>query len=297
MRVSSLPQGFEPHYGYAVPVGRGVRRLTAPNAGPLTFAGTNSYIVGTGKVAVIDPGPDDESHLRALMAAAAGETITHILVTHAHRDHSAGAARLAAAANACVYGRGRQGSRGRAADAGVDVGFVPDVVLTDGTIVTGEGWRLEAVATPGHARDHLVFALIGSDFLFSGDHVMGWSTTVVAPPEGSMTDYMASLDRLLARSEDTYLPGHGGPIANAHDRVRALKAHRLERAAAILAALTAGATTIPAIVAAVYADVDPALSGAAGLSVHAHLLAMIAEGKVASDGEPTMDASYRLIHR
>ena len=155
------------------------------------------------------------------MAATAGETVTHILVTHAHRDHSGGVRRLAAATGAPSHGvaaqRRRTAAGAPAADTGIDADFVPDMALADGALVAGDGWQVEAIATPGHAGDHLVFALAGSDLIFSGDHVMAWSTSVVAPPEGSMADYMASLDRLLARPEDTYLPGHGGPVTEAHD--------------------------------------------------------------------------------
>ena len=291
---------FDPRYGQAVPVAPGVRRVTAPNAGPLTFAGTNSYIIGRGRVAILDPGPDDESHIRVLMEATSNETVTHILVTHAHRDHCGGVGRLAAATGAPSYAcrhRGRMPSAAPLTDTGIDAEFSPDRELADGTAITGDGWRLEAIATPGHAPDHLAFALTGSDLIFSGDHVMAWSTSVVAPPEGSMADYVASLDRLLARPEDTYLPGHGGPVVNAHDYVRALKAHRLEREAAILASLAAGTETVPAIVAAVYADLDPRLAGAAGLSVLAHLQELIAKGQVESDGPPGPTARFRLSRR
>ena len=169
-------------------------------------------------------------------------------------------------------------------------------MLADGARVAGDGWQVEAIATPGHAPDHLAFALAGSDLIFSGDHVMAWSTTVVAPPEGVMADYMASLDRMLARREDTYLPGHGGRLRQAHAYVRALKAHRLERAAAIVTSLAAGADRIPAIVAAVYADLDPRLAAAAGLSVRAHLEELIAQGLVESDGPPAA-ARFRLSRR
>jgi glyoxylase-like metal-dependent hydrolase (beta-lactamase superfamily II) len=268
-------RNFDPQYGRAVTIAPGVRRVTARNAGPLTFHGTNSYIVGTGDLAVIDPGPDDDSHFAALTAASTGETVSAILVTHAHRDHSGGAFRLAAATGAQVNG--------------VALGNP----ITDGAVIAGNSWQLETIATPGHARDHVVFALAGSDLIFSGDHVMGWSTTVVAPPEGAMVDYRLSLDRLLARSEDTYLPGHGGPIARAHAYVRALKEHRMAREGAILSALAAGPRTTPEIVAEVYAELDPALAEAAGLSVLAHLEDLIARGRVAGDDGP--DGRYRLI--
>ncbi len=296
----TFDRDFVPRYGQSVPVAPGVRRVTASNAGPFTFAGTNSYILGSGRVAIVDPGPADDAHFQALMAATAGETVTHILVTHAHRDHSSGVARLAAATGAPSHAGRRDGTANEGApeaDAGIDRDFVPDTALSDGTLIAGDGWQVETIATPGHASDHLVFALSGSDLIFSGDHVMAWSTTVVAPPEGSMAAYMASLDRLLERHEHTYLPGHGGPVRTAHDHVRALKAHRHERASAIRACLAAGTATIPAIVAAIYQDLDPRLAGGAGLSVLAHLEEMIADGTVACDGPPGPAARFRLTRR
>ena len=295
-----LSRDFDPHYGRPVRVAPGVRRVTAQNPGPFTFAGTNSYIVGAGRVAVIDPGPNDDSHFRALMAATAGEAITHILVTHAHRDHSAGLPRLAAATGAQCHGARRHGpapDTPAGLDAGIDRDFVPDIALADGELIAGDGWRIEAVATPGHAPDHLAFALAGAGLLFSGDHVMGWSTTVVAPPEGVMADYMASLDRLLARPEDTYFPGHGGPVVRARDHVQALKEHRLGREAAILHCLAEGTASIPAMVAEIYPGLDPALVAAAGLSVLAHLEHLIARGRVVADGPLGPTARFRLTLR
>ena len=267
---------FAPEHGHPVAVAPGVRRVTAANPGPFTFKGTNSYIVGTGKVAIIDPGPADESQFDALRAATERDAVTHIILTHSHHDHADGAARLAEATGAPIHSA---------------------ATLSDGAMVTGDDWQLETVATPGHASDHLVFALAGSKLLFSGDHVMGWSTTVVAPPDGSMTDYMASLDKLLARGEDTYLPGHGGEIRNAHDYVRALKEHRLAREAAIVDRLAAGDETIAAIVSAVYRDLDPQLVPAAGLSVLAHIEALVESGAVENVGAPGLDGNYRLNRR
>jgi glyoxylase-like metal-dependent hydrolase (beta-lactamase superfamily II) len=293
-----LDRDFDPHYGRSVPVAPGVRRVTAPNAGPFTFAGTNSYIVGSGRVAVIDPGPADESHFQALMSATTGETITHICVSHAHRDHCGGAARLVAATGARTYGFGRARRTADGASAVDDettADFAPDAPLADGAPIAGDGWQMQAIATPGHSSDHLAFALAGSDLLFSGDHVMAWSTTVVAAPQGSMADYVASLDRLLQRAEDTYLPGHGGPVTKAHDHVRTLKAHRRARAAAILAFLKDGPAPIPTIVAAVYRDLDPRLAGGAGLTVLAHLEELTAQGEVAADGSPGATSTFRLM--
>ncbi|GIL02076.1 MAG: hydrolase [Alphaproteobacteria bacterium] len=290
---------FEPAHGRAVGVGDGILRVTAANAGPFTFHGTNSYVVGGRSVAVIDPGPDDADHLAALVAAIGGRPVSHILVTHTHIDHSPLARRLARITGAPLLGEGPH----RAArdlhlgeinplDASGDRDFEPDQALAHGEVVAGDGWALEAVHTPGHAANHMCFALAGRDILFSGDHVMAWSTSIVAPPDGSMADYMASLETLLARAETTYLPGHGGRLDNARDFVRALRTHRRMREAAILGRIRAGDRTIARVVASIYRDTDPRLHGAAALSVLAHVEELLAAGRIASDGPPSLDASY-----
>jgi glyoxylase-like metal-dependent hydrolase (beta-lactamase superfamily II) len=290
---------FDPQYGEAVEVAPNVRRVTAPNPTPTTFHGTNTYIVGRGRVAVIDPGPDDAGHVAALLAAVAGETVSHIVLTHTHRDHSGAVAALLAATGATTVGGGphrpsrppRPGESIRL-DAAGDARFAPDVSLADGGTIAGDTWRLTALATPGHTANHLAFSLDGGENLFSGDHVMGWSTTIVAPPDGAMRAYMASLDKLAARAERRYLPGHGGPIDDAHAYLRALKSHRQMREAAIYARLVAGDRTIPEIVAAIYRDTDPRLHRAAGLSVLAHLEDLVASGRVASDGPPVVEGRF-----
>jgi hydroxyacylglutathione hydrolase len=296
-------RAFEPHWGAAVPVAPRVRRVTARNPGPFTFQGTNSYLVGDGRsVAVIDPGPDDSQHLAALLAAIGEAKVSHILVTHTHRDHSPGAAALAAVTGAPTLAAGphrparppRPDETARL-DAGGDTEFVPDRVLGDGETIAGDGFALTAVATPGHTGNHLAFALDGSEVLFSGDHVMAWSTSIVAPPDGAMADYMASMETLLARPERRYLPGHGGPVEDAHAYGTALVTHRRGREQAILARLAAGDERIPAIVAAVYAGLDPALAGAAALSVLAHLEDLAARGVVAADPLPSLAARYRPL--
>jgi glyoxylase-like metal-dependent hydrolase (beta-lactamase superfamily II) len=284
--------------GLPVELAQGVRRVVAPNGGPYTASGTNSYILGRGRVAIVDPGPDDPAHLAALLAATAGETVTHLLVTHTHRDHSAGAPALVRATGAVTVGGGphrtaRPLPDGAAtSDAGGDLAFSPDIVLADGDRLAGDGWEVEAIATPGHTANHLVFAMPGRDLAFSGDHVMGWATTVVVPPDGSMADYMASLDKLAARSERLYLPGHGEPITDAPQRVRALKTHRLIRETAILDRLAKGDTNIPGIVAAIYRDLDPRLKGAASASVLAHLEDLVARGRVIAPEGATLDGRY-----
>jgi glyoxylase-like metal-dependent hydrolase (beta-lactamase superfamily II) len=290
-----------PDYGRAVEVAPGIRRVTAPNPGPFTFHGTNSYLIGETTLAVVDPGPDSTEHVEALVRAAGGRKVTHVFVTHTHLDHSGAAARLVEATDAVTVGAGphraaRPLHTGEAnpLDAAADTGFTPELTLADGEIISGDGWSIEAIATPGHTANHLAFALRERDLLFSGDHVMGWATTIVAPPDGAMADYMRSLDRLLARGEERYLPGHGGLIAAAHAYVRALRNHRRMREAAILARLAAGDRTVAALVAAIYRDTPAALHGAAALSVLAHLEDLVARGSIATDGPPRVDGDYHL---
>ena len=276
-----------------------VRRVIAPNGGPFTFTGTCSYIVGRGRVAVIDPGPDDAAHVAALLAATSGETIEAILVTHTHRDHSPAARMLKASTGAPIIGSATHvpdpNPPSRRLDASHDLEHRPDRVMVDGDAFAGEGFTLTAVATPGHASNHLAFALQEENGLFSGDHVMAWSTTIVAPPDGRMSDYMASLEKLRLRNEAIYWPGHGGPLRDPQRFVRGLAVHRRQRETSILGRLETGDTTIPQIVAAIYESLDPRLTGAAGLSVLAHLEDLVERGVVTSDrGSATPDATYRL---
>ncbi|MBY5375035.1 MBL fold metallo-hydrolase [Rhizobium leguminosarum] len=291
---------FEPAYGQAVPVVSGVERVTVNNPGPFTFFGTNSYIVGSSSVAVIDPGPEDEAHFQALMAALAGRAVTHIVVSHTHRDHSPLAKRLQAATGAVTVGQGphrparplRDGEINPFSESS-DLSFVPDIALSDGETISGDGWSLRAVLTPGHTANHAAFALAGRDILFSGDHVMAWSTSIVAPPDGSMADYMASLDRLIEREDRLLLPGHGGPVTEPTSFLRALKAHRLRREQAVLARVQAGDQRIAEMVKVIYRDTDPKLHGAAALSVLAHIEDLLERREIATDGPPTLAALYR----
>ncbi|MGR9495910.1 MBL fold metallo-hydrolase [Rhizobium leguminosarum] len=293
---------FEPAYGQAVPVVSGVERITANNPGPFTFFGTNSYIVGSSSVAVIDPGPEDEAHYQALMAALGGRAVTHIFVSHTHRDHSPLARRLQAATGAVTVGQGphrparplRDGEINPFAESS-DLSFVPDITIGDGESLSGDGWALTAVLTPGHTANHAAFALAGRDILFSGDHVMAWSTSIVAPPDGSMADYMASLERLMERDDRLLLPGHGGPVTEPAGFLRALKAHRLRREQAVLARVQAGDTQIAEMVKLIYRDTDPKLHGAAALSVLAHIENLMERGEIAADGPPSLAATYRLL--
>ena len=279
----------------------GVRRILCNNPSPFTFTGTVSYIVGKDKVAVIDPGPADEAHAAALLDAVRGETVTHILVTHTHRDHSMNVAPIKAATGATVYAEGRhRASRPRFEsekhnpESGADRDFRPDVEVRDGEVIEGEGWKLETVATPGHTANHLAFAWTERKMTFVGDHVMGWSTSIVAPPDGSMVDYMASLERLTTRSEDLYFSGHGPEIPDGPRYVRFLIRHRQAREASIRHRLSKGEADIPAIVRAVYIGIDPRLTTAAGYSVLAHLEDLVGRGIVTTDGDPVIDGTYRL---
>lgn len=290
--------------GKPVEVAPGVRALVAGNPGPFTFKGTVSYIVGRGKVAIVDPGPDDGAHIAALLDAVRGESVTDIFVTHTHRDHSPAVPAIKAATGATVYAEGPHrparplhiGETNRL-DASADTDFRPDVALADGAVVSGDGWTLEALTTPGHTANHMAYALKEADLIFSGDHVMAWSTSIVAPPDGAMSDYMASLEKLSRRSEPLYLPGHGGPVREAPRFVRSYIRHRHGREESILRRLAKSAADIPTLVRAIYIGIDQRLVGAAALSVLAHLEDMVARGLVATEGVPSIDGVYRLVPR
>ena len=273
-----------------------VRRIIAPNPSPFTFTGTCVYIVGEGEVAVIDPGPADPAHLDALLAAIPGERVARIVVTHSHRDHAAGAALLKQRTGAPIVGARAHvvaiGAPTRA-DASHALDYAPDEALEDGARVAGGGFTLEAVATPGHAANHLSFALTEENALFSGDHVMAWSTSVIAPPDGSMRDYLASLEKVARRSEAIYWPGHGGPVRDPQRYARALISHRRQRETAILARLEAGEASVAEIVARVYPGLAPALVGAASLSTLAHLEDLTERGLASSDGPVGLEARFR----
>lgn len=283
-------------YGVLETVTPLIRRIVARNPSPFTADGTGTYVVGHGRVAVIDPGPKLPEHIEALLRSLRGETVTHILVTHTHADHSPASAAVKRATGAPTYGFGPHAAgAGPAVEEGGDREFVPDRVMREGDAVEGPGWRLEAVHTPGHTSNHLCFALPQERVLFSGDHVMGWSTSVIAPPDGNMGDYMRSLAKLLAREDAAYFPTHGPAISDPQAFVQAFIDHRRDREAAILARLAEGDTEIPAIVRTVYVGLPKALERAAGRSVLAHLIELVAHGKVACEGEPTVEARYWLV--
>ncbi|GJE05710.1 Hydroxyacylglutathione hydrolase [Methylobacterium jeotgali] len=277
-----------------------IRRRVANNPSAFTATGTCTYVIGRGSVAVIDPGPEDAAHIEALLGDLAGETIAAILVTHTHKDHSPGARLLKARTGAPILGCGpHRAARHRLPgelpllDASADRAHRPDREMSEGDEVSGPGWTLRAVETPGHTMNHLAFSLPEAGTLFSGDHVMAWATSVVAPPDGSMRAYLASLDRLRERDETIYWPGHGGPVRDPGRFVRALAAHRRQRESAIRARLSAGDRDIGTIVASIYQGLDPRLRGAAALSVFAHLEDLVERGLAAAEGPVLIDGRYR----
>jgi len=290
---------FEPNHGKAVPVAKDTLRVTCTNSGPFTYKGTNSYIIGNNTLAVIDPGPLDQSHLKLLLETIGHRTVSHIFITHTHADHSPLAAELKSRTGALVVGAAPHFSARElhlgevnALDAAADKDYVPDQILRDGDVVDGEEWRLETIQTPGHTANHLAFSLSGTGTVFSGDHVMAWSTSIVAPPDGSMSAYMASLDKMLEREDALYLPGHGGEVKNPVPFLRGLKAHRKMRERAVLERLKNGDRTIPQMVKEIYRATDVRLHGAAGLSVFAHLEDLIEQGRVSCDGVPSLSTNY-----
>jgi glyoxylase-like metal-dependent hydrolase (beta-lactamase superfamily II) len=281
-------------YGVPAPMGTGVIRLVARNASPLTFKGTNTYLLGEKSLAVIDPGPDDPEHLRDILKAAGRRPITHILATHAHRDHVDGVEALKAATGAETYGYRRPlaaaDATAPASSEYINEAFRPDVALTGGERMAGEDWALVALHTPGHTSDHLCFAVEDRGVVFSGDHVMAWNTSVVAPPEGRMSDYMRSLELLLERSDEVLLPGHGGRVTEPRRTVKAYLLHRRWREQAILDAVKKGADTARKLLPVIYRDIDADVAGAATLSLLAHLEHLKERGLINTDDVLDVDS-------
>jgi glyoxylase-like metal-dependent hydrolase (beta-lactamase superfamily II) len=300
---------LEFEYGKPAQVSPLIRRVIADNAGPFTFKGTGVYIIGQGEVAVIDPGPTQPGHLETLLGALKGERVTHIFVTHGHMDHSPAARPLAAATGAKIYASGQAVGPTESADvrmeAGDDMTFRPDVAVKDGERFAGKGWTIEAVTTPGHTSNHIAYALLEENALFTGDHIMGWSTTVISPPDGDMDDYFASLEKVRDRDFTTLWPTHGPPIGSTTGRnvrpfVQAYIDHRLAREAEIIAQLQQGQTRIKDMVPVIYAAVDPRLHPAACHSVLAHMIRLVKRGCVRTNGEqgtaePGLESEYRLL--
>ncbi|MWD29262.1 MBL fold metallo-hydrolase [Aquicoccus sp. SCR17] len=295
---------FRPEPGRPERLAPGLRRVLAPNASPMTFRGTNSYILGEGEVAVIDPGPADPAHLEALLAALApGERVTHILVTHAHLDHSPLARPLSERTGAPVLAHGDAGAgRSEVMEAlarsgmagggeGVDAAFAPDERLADGTVVAGRDWQVEALHTPGHFGNHLSFAW--GDAVFTGDLVMGWASSLVSPPDGDLTDFMASCERLAARDWRVFHPGHGAPVEAPAGRLAWLLEHRRGREAQILSALGSEPRDSTELAALIYTDTDPALLPAASRNVFAHLVDLAGRGLALPEGPIAATARFR----
>ncbi|MEM7006118.1 MAG: MBL fold metallo-hydrolase [Pseudomonadota bacterium] len=298
--ASPIPfvRDFDFEYGRCDQINPVIRRVVANNPGSFTFTGTNVYIVGRGEVAVLDPGPIIEEHFEALKVALEGETVTHVLVSHGHSDHSPLAKPLAAWAG-CethAYGCAVPTAKGELGSED-DPGFQPDHTLCDGDIISGPGWTLEAIHTPGHTKNHLCFALKEQNLLFCGDHIMGWSTTIVAPPDGDMGDYMRSLKKVQDRNFDVLWPSHGPAITDdVSGFIEAYMDHRRGREAAVLDHLQRGYTSIPEMVSEMYADVDKKLHPAAALSVLGHIRELVKQGIVhSSDAEPLVNSKYRML--
>ena len=294
----AIPFVREMSFEYAVlkTVAPGLRRMVVNNPGGFTFHGTNTYVIGTGEVAVVDPGPRNEHHFNSLVKALDGETVTHILLTHTHMDHSPAAKPLKAATGAKTYGYGPHGSgkidTGIKVEEGGDMEFVPDVAIRHGDVIEGKNWSVECVYTPGHTSNHMCFALPEKTGLITGDHVMGWSTSVIAPPDGDMKNYMASLDLLVERKDKVLWPAHGDAIRNPEIFLREFIAHRHEREVQISDCIADGLTDIPAMVKRIYANVDERLHRPAAMSVLAHLQYMLVTGRVSCDGVATMNSIY-----
>lgn len=281
-------------YGRADKASPLIRRLIAQNPGPFTFLGTGVYIVGMGDVAVIDPGPPIDAHFEALKVALAGERITHVFTTHTHLDHSPLAHPLGQWAGCKVYGLpDPSGSMPHASlEEDGQEGFMPDVLVKDGDTFSGSGWTLEAITTPGHMSNHVCYALKEENALFSGDHIMGWSTTVISPPDGNMGDYYRSLAKIRARNFSTLWPTHGPPVRDVNPFIDAYVAHRRAREEAIIARLKAGDTLIPDMVKVIYKDVDARLHAPAAHSVLAHMIYLVEAGRVTADGPFTLATQY-----
>ena len=302
MTASPFVRDFDFEYGRCDTLSPLIRRVVAPNPGPFTYTGTGVYIIGHGEVAVLDPGPVDPRHIEALDAALDGERVTHVFVTHHHADHSPMAHPLAEKHGAKVYGFGPQNTAPAGGEvrleAGDDVGFQPDIEIEDGQVFSGQGWTIEALHTPGHTSNHVCYALTEENTLFSGDHVMGWSTSVISPPDGDMGDYLEQLARIRDRDFDRLWPTHGPSIDEPRPFIQAYLDHRLQREVQILEQIASGRTGVRDMVEGMYADIDKRLHPAAAHSVLAHLIHMVKTGRVACNAQtPQLDSLYTLPAR
>ena len=304
--MSTPPDDFDPRPGEPVWLADGLRRVLAPNPSPMTYRGTNTYLVGRRELAVIDPGPPSEGHLEALLAALEpGQSISHILVTHTHVDHSPLARPLARRTGAPVMAfggpeAGRSAVMTRLAAAGlagggegIDHDFAPDIALADGELIEGDGWSIEVIHTPGHLGNHIALGWAGA--CFTADHVMGWASSLVSPPDGDLTDFMASCRKLRARRWEVFHPGHGAPVADPAVRLDWLIEHRLMREAAILEALADGPATAADLAARIYTETPPALLPAAERNVFAHLVDLAGKNRIESEGPLAANARFRRL--
>lgn len=287
---------FEPLYGEIEVISPTIRRITAKNPAPFTFKGTGTYIIGQGSVAVIDPGPNLPQHIAAIQSELNGETISHILVTHNHQDHSPAAVPLSKQCGAKIYAANvdNQIYSDHQIEEGIDKTFKPDIEIKDGDMIKGDNWTIEAIHTPGHLSNHYCFAYLEEKALFTGDHVMAWSTSIVSPPDGDMQDYMDSLDKLLKRKDDVYYPTHGWSINNPQQFVKQLLGHRLRREKEIMRVLENGATTIDEIVHHIYVKIDEKLYPAAARTIYAHLIRLVNIGSIYCEGAPQENSKYFL---
>ena len=290
-------KNFSPNYDEVLSISPLIHRLVAHNPSPFTFHGTGTYIIGRDKVAVIDPGPAIASHIHGLERFLDDKQVSHILVTHNHVDHSPAAHPLKLATGAEIYAFDVTGQADidNHAEEGRDQDFKPDHILKDGDVIEGGDWTMDVVHTPGHLSNHLCFGLRQEKALFTGDHVMGWSTSVVSQPDGNMKDYLASLEKLLHRDDHIYYPTHGAPIENPHPFVKGLIAHRHDRESQIVKAINCGATTIPEMVNIIYSDIPSFLHPAAASSVLSHLIHMTDDGRICCQGDMGKDSIFTVV--
>ncbi len=288
---------FDVPYGVVEQIAPGIRRITANNPGPFTFRGTGTYILGEGQVAVIDPGPNLSEHVNAILEGLGNETVSHILITHTHNDHSPAAKALKERTGAPTYGFGPHGSgkaeRAITIEAGGDMDFIPDEFTPDGCTIDGDGWRISCVHTPGHTSNHLCFSWDSEKALFPGDQVMGWSTSIVSPPDGDMGDYLRSLDKLLLREDKVFYPTHGPEIREPHTIIKAFQQHRLERERKIIECLDTGFDTIEKMLPVVYADVSQNLHAAAARSLFATIIYLVEEQRIVTLEKLSINSRYR----
>jgi len=292
--VIEFNKKLEFSYGKSDQLSPLVRRVIANNPGPFTFTGTGTYIIGTGEVAVIDPGPADQQHIDAILHATTGETITHILVTHRHIDHSPGCELLQARCDATTWAF-KAPPPSSENGFGLDNRFEPDQIVADGDLISAGEWQLECLFTPGHSSDHVSFYLASENALFCGDVVMGWSTTIVSPPDGSMSDYMSSLERLRARTDSIYYPTHGAPVRDPQSYVNQLYQHRVERENQVFSCISEGANTLDTMLPLVYSDLDPAMYGAASRSLLATIEYLVESGRLVVRDISVDQSVYHMV--